>query len=439
MKKFILVFSFLFISTLVYSQSNKDIAKVYIKRANEAIESSIDYNTALEHFKKAMKYMDTITDRKIASLGSLIYFEEHHKQENAEGKLDFLKKSEAYSKQYFNLSKNKSSEEYTNNVENFVLIQETISNLEKEIKELEEERIAKEKELRRIDSLKTLWKNKSKELSINVDGIYTYNKNNLALFTKNGNFGIINDVGEIIIEANEYKDALSFDGYFLLKNKKDEATKVYIYNTNNNNGFLLPNVSDFNSISTHYGQIMLPRGNGRLVTYPNNSYQPMVFDLNVQKVVRVQNEKELFKKLKKGDIIDKYNKDGEVKINKKWYTFGGHVGGGIHPLYFNKNYQVHSYLCSIDGKILLAASDYKYIGSFHNNKIQAIYNGKTSWINQNGTKVSDAKDDSGKYAGNSKLKKLENGNYQIIKDGIIILGKEKLKKMSDYLRKHSNN
>ena len=439
MKKTILITLLLFLGTYTYSQSDNDIAKVYIKRANEAIEESIDFKSALDNFEKAMKYMDTITDRRIASLGSDIYFENHLKKENLEGKLEFLKKAEAFSKQYFALAKNKKLEEYTENVEKSILIKETISEIENQIKILEEEKKAREKELRRIDSLKTVWENKSKELSLKVDNISDFNKNNLALFTKNGYYGIINDIGEIIIEANEYKDALSFDGYFLLKNKKEEPNKIYIYNTNSNKGFLLPNVSEFNTISTHYGQVMLPRGNGRVVTYPNNSYQPMVFDLNVQKVVRVQNEKELFKKLKKGDIIDKYNKDGEIKINKKWYDFGGHVGGGIHPLYFNKNYEVHSYLCSIDGKILLTASDYKYIGPFHNNKIQAIYNGETTWINQNGTKVSEAKDDSGKYAGKSKLKKLENGSYQIIRDGIIILGQEKLEKMSDFLRKYSNN
>ena len=439
MKKTTLVILLMFIASFVYSQSDSDIAKVYIKRANEAIENSIDFKSALDNFEKAMKYMDTITDRKIASLGSDIYFENHLNKENLEAKLEFLKKAEAFSKQYFVLAKNKKLEEYTENVEKSILIKETIAEIEGRIKILEEERKARERELRRIDSLKKVWNNKSIELSLKFDKILDFNKNSLALFIKNGNYGIINDVGEIIIEANEYKDALSFDGYFLLKNKKEEPNKIYIYNTNNNTGFLLPNVSEFNTISTHYGQVMLPRGNGRIVTYPNNSYQPMVFDLNVRKIVRVQNEKELFKKLKKGDLIDKYNKDGEVKINKKWYDFGGHVGGGIHPLYFNKNYNVHSYLCSIDGKILLAASDYKYIGPFHNNKIQAIYNGETTWINQNGTKVSAAKDDSGEYTGKSILKKLENGNYQIIREGIIILGKEKLEKMSDFLRKHNNN
>jgi hypothetical protein len=193
-------------------------------------------------------------------------------------------------------------------------------------------------------------------------------------------------------------------------------------------------VSDFNLLSTHYGKVMLPRGNGRLVTYPDNSYGPMVYDLNVKKIVRVANKKELFKSLKSNDIIDKYNKKGEVKINKDWYSFGGHVGGGIHALYLEDNYNVHSFLCSIDGNVLYAESDYQYLGAFHNNKTQAVKDSETVWVNQNGTKVSAAKEDAGEYSGNSTLTRLKSGAYQITQDGVIILGEERLEKMPVFLR-----
>ena len=66
-------------------------------------------------------------------------------------------------------------------------------------------------------------------------------------------------------------------------------------------------LSEFNALSTNYGKVMLPRANGRLVTYPNNSLQPLVYDLNERKVVKIANEEELFKNLKKADIQKNFN------------------------------------------------------------------------------------------------------------------------------------
>lgn len=37
---------------------------------------------------------------------------------------------------------------------------------------------------------------------------------------------------------------------------------------------MLPAVSDFSTLSTSYRKVMLPRGNGRVVTYPNNAKEP---------------------------------------------------------------------------------------------------------------------------------------------------------------------
>jgi hypothetical protein len=160
----------------------------------------------------------------------------------------------------------------------------------------------------------------------------------------------------------------------------------------------------------------------------------MIYDINVKKIVRVANKKELFKSLKSNDVIDKYNKKDEVRINKNWYTFGGHVGGGIHALYLENDYKVHSFLCSIDGKILDATSDYQYLGSFHNNKSQAVKDRETVWVNQNGTKVSAVKDEAGEYSGNSTLTRLKSGAYQITQDGVIILGEERLEQLAVFLR-----
>jgi hypothetical protein len=424
MKKIILAFLCLLTFSISNAQSNKEIANVYIKRAYNVIGESVDFEEAKVLFEKAMKYMDTVTNSNVAKLGTEIYFE-----------LNNFKKAREFSKQYFLLAKNKKSEEYLNQLELAVTIDEEIELQEEEEKRIEEERIQKEKELKRIDSLKTIWNNKSDALSLKLDSIYTFNKNNLALYKKESNFGIISDKGEIVVQADEYEFAISYDGFILLLNKEFEATKIYCFNTANQSGFLLPSPSDLNPLSTHYGRVMLPRGNGRLVTYPNNSYQPLVYDLNLKKIIKVVNEQDLLKSLKKTDKIDKYNKDGEVKINKVWYTFGGHLGGGIHPLYGVENYDLQSFLCSIDGK-LLKISEYQYIGAFYNNKLQALNTGKTIWINQNGTKVAAPKDESGEYTGDSKVVKLDKGIYQIEQNNVIILGKDTLVKLPEFL---SNN
>jgi hypothetical protein len=409
------------------AQSNKEIASVYIKRSEESL-NNLEVKLSKVHFDKAMKYVDSITNVNVAKLGMKIHYE-----------LRYYAKAKEYSNKYFFLVKNKKSEEYLELLDLSVDINEELeAKLEKDRK-IEEERIRKEKELRKIDSLKTLWKNKSDALTLKVDSIYDFNKNNIALYTSEGNFGVITDRGEILIEATEYKDGLNSEGFIILKNRKEETNKVYCFNTNDKVGFLLPNASDFNPLSTHYGEIMLPRGNGRLVTYPNNSYEPLVYDLNVKRIVRVANEKELLKSLKKSDIIDKFNKDGEIKINKEWYDFGGHVGGGIHPLYFNKSYQVHSFLCSIDGKVLRSSSGYQYIGAFYNNKLQTIKDGKTIWINQNGTKVSAAKDEYTNYIGDSKVVRLSKGAFQLIRNGVIVIGDKELERMGDFLRKNRGN
>lgn len=407
-----------------YAQNKSEIAKVYINRANNAIEESIDYKEALELFEKAMKYMDTVTKPSVADLGAKIYFE-----------LENYRQAQKYSKQYFLLAKNKNSETYQQQLELFVTIDEKLKEQIERERILEEERIKKSKELKRIDSLKSIWKKTSMDMALKVDSVYNFNANNYALFSKEGKFGVINDKAEIILEAKEYTNAINFAGYFLLLNKSKEATKIYSFNTNSGTGILLPNPSDFNALSTHFGKVMLPRENGRLITYPNNSYEPLVFDLNQGKIVKISNKEDLMKDLKKNDVLRKYNKDGEVKVDKDWYLFGGHLGGGIYPLYVEGDYNVKAFLCSVDGTMLYADSKYDYIGSFHDNKAQAVKGDTISWVNQNGTKVSNAKDSKANYKGDSKVFKVEDGIYQILKNGVIINGDKKLEKLPEYLRK----
>ena len=113
----------------INSQSNKEIAYAYIKRANDAIEKSIDYTTARINFENAMKYMGVITDEKVASLGARTYFEIHHKQRTVEKQIQFLEKSNTYSKQYFSLAKNKNSDDYAENMEIYSLSKRYIKKL----------------------------------------------------------------------------------------------------------------------------------------------------------------------------------------------------------------------------------------------------------------------------------------------------------------------
>lgn len=113
----------------ISAQSNKQIAASYIKRANEAIEKSIDYTTALINFNKAIKYMDGITDAKVASLGARAYFEIHHKQRTLKRQIQFLEKSNLYSQQYFKLAKNKNSNNYANNLEIYSLSKNALKKL----------------------------------------------------------------------------------------------------------------------------------------------------------------------------------------------------------------------------------------------------------------------------------------------------------------------
>lgn len=171
--------------------------------------------------------------------------------------------------------------------------------------------------------------------------------------------------------------------------------------------------------------------NGQLVTYPNNSYEPFIFDLNTRSLVRLENQKELFKSLRKSDAIDKYNNDGEVKKDKTWYTFGGHLGGGVHPLY-EENYVLSGFLFSIDGTFFSAKTDYQYIGPFYNNTMQAIQGNETIWVNQNGTKISSVEDQSKEYSGESRVVKTD-GGFHIMQGDKIVLGDDKLETIEDFV------
>lgn len=427
MKKKLLGILFFLCLLQLQAQSNSEIAGVYIKRAQSSY-NNIEIELARDHFEKAINYLDSVNTADVARLGTLIYYE-----------LKNYELAKKYASYYFTLEKNRKTEEYAEMLTTSVDLNDLYDKYLMEKKRMEEERILAAKEARKIDSLKIIWKNKSNLLTLKVDSIYRFDANNIAIVKSKNMYGLINDVGKILVKTDEYQDVVSFDGYFIFKNFIDNPTKLYCYNSKNNAGFLIPNISDFNMLSTHYGVVMLPRGNGRLVTYPNNSTEVFVFDLNEQKIVKITDTETLLKNLKKSDFIDKFNDDGEVKIDKDWFRFGGHLGGGIHPIYAQEGYKLEGFLCAIDGRFLQKNTYYDYVGFFYNNSAQAVRGSETFWINQNGTKLSETTSEVDSYTGKSEIRKKVAGSYQIFRDGLIILQDEKIENLEDFLRKSMNN
>ncbi len=425
MKKIMVLLAFL-CSFSGFSQTNDEIAGVYLKRARLAIEESIDFREAKVLFEKALKYIDSVKTADMAKLGARIYFE-----------IGEYRTAKTLSKKYFQLYKKRKDERYDEQVELAVLINDELDKLVAEEKRLERERILKEKYSKYIDSLENVWVNRATELSFKADTIYAFNKNGVALFSKEGKFGALSDVGDVLVPADTYVDVISFSGYFIFKDKVDEPTQLYCYDTNVNKGFDIPELVDFNTLSTNYGEILLPRENGFLVTYPNNAYEPLVINLNSQEIVSFTADKDLFKKFRKADVIDNYNSDGEIKKEKTWYTFGGHLGGGVHPLYL-PDYKLSAFLFSIDGTMKKFGADYDYLGPFHQNAMQAKKGDTTVWLNQNGTEVEAVQDNAKGYEGISIVKKRKDGNFQIFQNGIMVLGKQRLEKMQDFIRKFTD-
>ena len=181
---------------------------------------------------------------------------------------------------------------------------------------------------------------------------------------------------------------------------------------------------------------MLPRANGKLVTYPNNVAKPFVFDLNEKKIIEITNEKEILKNLDKADIITKYNNDGEVKFNKEWYRFGGDLGGGLHPLYAEEINDLLGFLCAMEGKFLSAKDDFEFIGPFYNNRFEAKKGNSRFWIDQKGVELNDTEIEDNSYLGESIIEKSDDGSYQIKRNGFIILKDKKLEKLSDFINNH---
>ena len=427
MKKITVIFLFTISFFNSYAQSKDEIASVYMKRAIKAIEEESNYKKAIDLFEKGVSYLDSITDVSMAKLGTDIYYKQSK-----------YKLAKEYSQTYFKLAEDKTSEEYINQLDLAVTLDELV---EKQI--IEEQRLAfiKRKKLskqRKLDSLNNLWETQSTKLSIAADTIFNFDKNNYAIFVKNEKYGLITDKGRIVIPANGYRNAIANDGYILFTNLKEEAFVMYCFDTNTGKAFLLPRPSEINASSTHYGKIMLPRGNGNLVTYPDKTAVPFVYNLKDKKIIRTQNKQAFFKQLKKDDVIEKYDKENNIRIEKVWYNFGGTLGGKIFPVYLNNENVIHSFVSGIDGSVLLVGSDYQYIGGYYKNCFEALYENDRVWIDQTGNEVEAPANDSGTYSGKIKPIKLDNGFYHFMKDGLIVLGNKTLETKDVFMKKNAN-
>ena len=130
MRNFLIVVICVLGTFQINAQTNNKLAYSYIRKANKAIEISIDYSEALIYFNKAIKLMGVIKDKNVASLGARAYFEIHHKQKTVQKQISFLEKSNKYSKQYFLLSSNKNSNDYQENLQLYSLAKRKLKNLQ---------------------------------------------------------------------------------------------------------------------------------------------------------------------------------------------------------------------------------------------------------------------------------------------------------------------
>ncbi|WP_179022304.1 hypothetical protein [Winogradskyella forsetii] len=459
----ILLFIFAFPSAII-AQSNSEMGAYYLMRS-EALFFNKEINRSLELFNKSLEYMDSIPNSRVAKLGMLLNFE--HKK---------CFEASSYGKSYFEFEKDKSTEEYQymlktydyilkelgtdmeeparyieapiNNIQEPFMDNEeldknteefgnSIDELDKGIEELvrdiEEldhniEKLGRDNEEhkvlmtsifneeivdKRFDSLNNKWINLSRRYEVHIDSIYEFNKYKLAVFSKNNQLGIMDDTGNIIEKPQSYNHFLTYDGYALMLDKQDHPTKIYVYNFKTRQGFVLPEISTFNSNSLHYGKVMLPRANGLIVTYPDNSNNAYVFNVKSKLFVTSDTEREHFlRKLKKNDIIETYKAE-QVRVKGRWLTIGSELGAGVYELHeFGNRY---GYLNTLDGKVW-NEKYYNYLGGFCNGNFELIEGEKRFWMDVDGLKSETNEDENGTYSGDSRFVKREDGIYVIIQN-----------------------
>lgn len=421
-------FCSLFCIGALLAQTNKEIAGVYIKKAEVNLEQN-DLETAEQNFDKAVKLLgNQVKDERIDRLGAIIKFN-----------LEDYSGAQNYAKHYFTLAKNKTSEEYTQQLELFVEIGEKLDSVSQVNTQLEAQRVAHLKEIERVKSLKEEWTKKSLELSLKIDDIKGFDINGIGVFKQNNFYGIINDKAEELIEATKYKGYRFFEGYVLLLDDEKSPTEILCFNTKTKEKYTLPNVSTFNNLATHYGVVTQPRGNNKLVMYPNNAGKTLIFDLKTKEFVTLGELKPILKNLKARKHIDSFNKKGKIKVNKQSYIIDNSIDASVYTLY-NEDFSFYGYLF-LSNKSVVAKEEIGYLGSSYHNQIEASKNDISTWIQPNKSKTKAPDYKNGNYSGGTTINTLKNGVYQFKNDNYIILGNKKLEPLKDYLIKNnvSNN
>ena len=101
MKTFYSVFFLILINLSSFSQDNKDIAKIYFKKAKESYLNQ-DFEKTERYLNKTVKYLGSIETEEVATFGAKFHFQNQN----------YLK-SKAYLSAFFKLNKNKNSKTYT--------------------------------------------------------------------------------------------------------------------------------------------------------------------------------------------------------------------------------------------------------------------------------------------------------------------------------------
>lgn len=417
----IIVFIF---SLNLLAQSKSEIANVYFKKAEKSMEV-IDYRTAEKYYNKGLDVLDTVTKARTAQQGVFIYFE-----------LKKYEKAKKFAKQFFNVSKNKSSEDYAQMLELYVDIEEKLLMKKEESEKLVKKEKAKKAALRRIDSLEKVWETTKAKFTLRIDSLHNFNKEGISLFKKDDFYGVIDDTGNIIVEADTYKEAKQNEGYFILIDDKKSPKRIYSYNSNNEKSVLVLDPIKYNKKLSNYGIITLPRANGKLVMYPDEISETLIYDLEEEKFIKITNIKEFLKEFKKNDKVDKYNyKEQTVKIGKEWYLFGNHIGGQVHTLYSSdkENKVFSGYLFADQEQSKFVKKDeVGYLGFYHSNKLAADNEDERLWYTKEGEEASQPVVNN-IYKGTTKIIKTDKG-YQLSKDGIVFLRNEKLQKLQEFLK-----
>lgn len=417
-----LFFFFFFCTLTVFAQTNAEIAGIYLTKSEEELANK-NLNQSVEYFEKAKTLFEGKTTIKVEEQGTFLYFA-----------LQNYIQAKEHAKNYFALNPDKKTDRYKEVLFLYVELEELIEKQKEIEKQQNIERLLAIAKQRKLDSLKTTWKNLAAKMVVEADSIFAFDKNGIAVFKNSkGKYGLIDDKGNEIVTAT-YNNSCSFDAIVLLfEGIKDQPTKITAFNTNTKELKTLPAISQFNALSTHYGKVMLPRSNNVLICYPNNTNKVAIYDLTTNSLKPSTDLERYFEHWKDLDVIKKYNKENQVKLDKDYLDYGGNLVG-------------FSVLCSLTGGIeafitiggtLISPDTYKYIGTLESGFAEAIKkDGSREWIDENGNVTTMLSNKSGIYEGTTVLNKVGKSQFELRnKENQIIKGDKVLDNLADFLSK----